>query len=152
MHVHKLVGLCKSLLVSHTSSIVAELSAESGLRKEMVSVLAKFENYACFDAAFNSETAAEREATAAERDAEDPVDQDGEAPENKYEIFEKTLSKMPNAMLAFLFDTFSNKHDRDLEKLCRDHSGPLGMIRWPELDGAAGEVNTPPAMVSRTPA
>ena len=47
--------LCKALLVSHIRSIVEELPAESSLRKELVSVLEKFENYTCFDAAFTQE-------------------------------------------------------------------------------------------------
>ena len=137
------VVLCKALLVSHIGSIVAELPESSTLRQELVSVLTKFENYTCFDAAFHSETAAEgarrgeepEEGEEVARRGEEPVE--GEA--NKYEIFEKTLSKRPVAMLAFLFDTFSNKHDRDLEKLCRKHNGPLGMLRWSRLNGAAGK-------------
>ena len=63
--------LCKALLVSHISSIVAELPESSSLRQELVSVLTKFENYACFDAAFVSETAAEV-------GAEDSVDGGGQ--------------------------------------------------------------------------
>merc|ERR1711923_330651 len=104
--------LCKALLVSHIAIAVAELPESSTLRQELASVLEKFQNYTCFDAAFNSETAGE-----AARRAEEPVD--GEA--DKYQIFRKSLSTMPNAMLAFLFDVFSNRHDKDLEKMCRNH-------------------------------
>ena len=43
--------LCKGLLVSHVRGIVSELSAGSGVRKDMGEALAKFENYVCFDAA-----------------------------------------------------------------------------------------------------
>ena len=121
--------LCKALLVSHVSSIVAELSAESGLRKEMVSVLAKFKNYACFDAAFNK----------TEAEGGDVGAEDGEGPGDPYDVFSKTLSKMPATMLSFLFDIFSGLYDSDLEHLCKSHSGPLGMIRWSELDGKAGK-------------
>merc|ERR1711923_518673 len=106
------VVLCKALLVSQIAANVAELPESSTLRKELASVLEKFQNYTCFDAALNRETAGE-----AARRAEEPVE--GEA--DKYEIFRKSLSTMPNAMLAFLFDVFSNRHDKDLEKMCRNH-------------------------------
>ena len=122
--------LCKALLVSHIAIAVAELPESSTLRQELASVLEKFQNYTCFDAAFNSETAGE-----AARRAEEPVE--GEA--DKYQMFRKSLSKMPSAMLAFLYDVFSNNYDRDLERLCRGHQGPLGYVKWTELDGPAGK-------------
>ena len=44
--------LCKALLVSQIAANVAELPESSTLRQELASVLEKFQNYTCFDAAF----------------------------------------------------------------------------------------------------
>ena len=42
-------------------------------------------------------------------------------------------------MESFLFDTFAGDYDKDLAELCKAHTGPLGLIRWSDLDGKAGQ-------------
>ena len=49
------------------------------------------------------------------------------------------MSKIGSAMESFLFDTFAGDHDKDLAELCKAHTGPLGLIRWSDLDGKAGQ-------------
>ena len=42
-------------------------------------------------------------------------------------------------MTSFLFDVFAGDHDGDLAELCKGHTGPLGLIRWSDLDGKGGQ-------------
>ena len=38
-------------------------------------------------------------------------------------------------MMSFLFEVFAGDHDGDLSTLFKGHNGPLGLIRWSELNG-----------------
>ena len=103
------------MLVSHIKGIVEGFPAGSSLRRELVSVLEKFEDYACFDDAFTNEKVAPWDDAGAEAH---------EVQANRYEVFSKSLSKMPDAALTFLFNVFSGDHNSDLEAVVRARNGP----------------------------
>ena len=115
--------LAKVQLVMHIHSLLEGLPAHASARKEAPQVMAPFATYATYTATFKKSPVMDSETA-----AEDP-----------FVTLRKTLCKAGQTILDFLFDVFEGSHDKDLNSLCKAHTGAIGLLRWDALEGEAGK-------------
>ena len=97
-------------------------------RSESHQVLDKLVNCGAYDEAFGCASTPAQDPEFAGADVQDAFD-----------VFHATLSKTGGAMLTCLYDVFAGDRDSDIVELLKEHTGPLGLIRWAQLEGEAGK-------------